>query len=708
MTPSPPLPPEVWDALPVEARALIQAMQLQIAALQAEVRSLKDRLDSNSRNSSRPPSSDPIHLKRQPPTTPSGKKRGGQPGHKRATRPLVPPEQLADTITCKPAACSGCGAPSTAPTPSRSAIRSPRSRPIRPVVIEYQLHRLTCPGCGVTTRGPLPEGVPAGSFGPRLRAMLSLLAAEFRLAKRPCNAWPGPCWAWTSRLGMVAKLERQTAIVLGPVDAELAEAVRSAPASHIDETPWRQANRKAWLWVGTGDAGDALPDRPGPQGRDGPGDPGRRPREGGHLRPVQCLWLGHQEAMVLGASAAGLPGDDRPGRRRLGGRVEALEAVRRPVLGLAPGGRGRAELGRLPAVGRVDPGASRRGVGPGCVVPERPDGGDVPPPAGTASAHSFAAWVVWRDRDPARYLGIGPRHRIAARLGSACGDRRVTDPEISAMAKLVDVASIASYFESLDDPRHTRNRKHLLVDIAVIAVCAILCGCDGPPPSIAGPSTATPGWLNTSPCPTASPHATASVALSSCSNPKPSNAAFWPGSATQSWPRRRPSSRSARGHRRQVLSRLARPGQGLGALHIVSAWATEQGIALGQVATRGQVQRDHRHPATSEADRLEGGPDHDRCDGLPEGDRPAGRHRGRRLCDRREGQPAEARRGDPDVLDRSPGGRPEEVQAPVARDARGRSTAASTSGRTIWRRCPGTSPAGRTGPGSRRSAARSG
>ena len=48
------------------------------------------------------------------------------------------------------------------------------------------------------------------------------------------------------------------------------------------------------------------------------------------------------------------------------------------------------------------------------------------------------------------------------------------------MAKLVDVGAIGSYFESLSDPRHTRNRKHLLADIAVIAVCGILCGCDGP------------------------------------------------------------------------------------------------------------------------------------------------------------------------------------------------------------------------------------
>ncbi len=45
------------------------------------------------------------------------------------------------------------------------------------------------------------------------------------------------------------------------------------------------------------------------------------------------------------------------------------------------------------------------------------------------------------------------------------------------MAELVDVGSIGSNFESLDDPRHMRNRRHLFADIAV---CGIFCGCDGP------------------------------------------------------------------------------------------------------------------------------------------------------------------------------------------------------------------------------------
>src|SRR3954451_21283456 len=46
--------------------------------------------------------------------------------------------------------------------------------------------------------------------------------------------------------------------------------------------------------------------------------------------------------------------------------------------------------------------------------------------------------------------------------------------------KLVNVESIASHFQSLSDPRHTRNRKHLLLDVVVISVCAMVCGSDGP------------------------------------------------------------------------------------------------------------------------------------------------------------------------------------------------------------------------------------
>ena len=44
----------------------------------------------------------------------------------------------------------------------------------------------------------------------------------------------------------------------------------------------------------------------------------------------------------------------------------------------------------------------------------------------------------------------------------------------------VNIETIGAHFDSLPDPRHTRNRKHLLLDIVVSAVCALICGCDGP------------------------------------------------------------------------------------------------------------------------------------------------------------------------------------------------------------------------------------
>src|SRR5215210_3144992 len=56
----------------------------------------------------------------------------------------------------------------------------------------------------------------------------------------------------------------------------------------------------------------------------------------------------------------------------------------------------------------------------------------------------------------------------------------LTQGRVCMAAKWVNVESIGSYFESLSDPRHERNRKHLLVDVTVIAVCGIVCGCDGP------------------------------------------------------------------------------------------------------------------------------------------------------------------------------------------------------------------------------------
>ena len=55
---------------------------------------------------------------------------------------------------------------------------------IKPIVTEYQRHRLTCPCCGETTCAELPLGVPQGQSGPRLMAFIALRMAYYRQSKR--------------------------------------------------------------------------------------------------------------------------------------------------------------------------------------------------------------------------------------------------------------------------------------------------------------------------------------------------------------------------------------------------------------------------------------------------------------------------------------------------------------------------------------------
>jgi transposase len=105
---TPPLPPELWEQIPPAVQALllmiIEGYERRITALEREVAELKEQVRRTSQNSSKPPSSDGPHVKRQPPKAPSGRKPGGQPGHPVHRRALVPLEQVQEVVVCKPRA----------------------------------------------------------------------------------------------------------------------------------------------------------------------------------------------------------------------------------------------------------------------------------------------------------------------------------------------------------------------------------------------------------------------------------------------------------------------------------------------------------------------------------------------------------------------------------------------------------------------------
>ena len=256
----PPLIPQhVWDSLSDEARVVIgpivEGLEQRVAGLERKVRDLTARLDQNSTNSSKPPSTDPIGVKRKPPTPPSRKRRGGQKGHPRRMRALVPPERVASVTDCKPTECRRCRRPLSGVDAEPRRHQVAELPPIEPEVHEYRLHRLCCPHCKTVTCGDLPDGVPRTSFGPRLHAALSVLTGAYRLSKRQVVQLGSDLLGLTISVGMISKLERITAEVLERPVAELAEAVKSAEAANIDETGWREAHLKAWLWVVVTSAG---------------------------------------------------------------------------------------------------------------------------------------------------------------------------------------------------------------------------------------------------------------------------------------------------------------------------------------------------------------------------------------------------------------------------------------------------------------------
>src|SRR5207244_12928317 len=142
-----------------------------------------------------------------------GKQGGGQPGHRRQQRLRVPADQVGQTIPCKRTTCRRCGRPLAGNDPNPMRHQVAELPVVVPDVVEYQLHRLTCPCCHTSTCGTLPPGVK-GHFGSRLEATLALLAGRYRLGLRPVMDLAADLWGLDISTGMVSKLRQRTADAL--------------------------------------------------------------------------------------------------------------------------------------------------------------------------------------------------------------------------------------------------------------------------------------------------------------------------------------------------------------------------------------------------------------------------------------------------------------------------------------------------------------
>lgn len=250
MATSPPLPSEIWERTPREAQEYILALEARVAALEASVQELRERLRQDSRTSSRPPSSDALHSQQQRPRRPpSGRRPGGQPGHRGQTRTLMPVDEVDVVVPLKPAFCARCHQPLAGEDPQPQRHQVFEIPPIRPVVTEYQVHQLSCPACGDVTQAPWPAGVPTGMYGPRTQAIAALCTGAYRLSKRVTQQVLNDLFGLPMSLGTLSTLEGTTTEAVAAPVAEARTYIQQQACAHLDETGWREGRQRAWLWV---------------------------------------------------------------------------------------------------------------------------------------------------------------------------------------------------------------------------------------------------------------------------------------------------------------------------------------------------------------------------------------------------------------------------------------------------------------------------
>src|SRR4030095_1269324 len=184
------------------------------------------------------------------PLRPRGqRRRGGQPGHLGQTRTLVPVDEVDEVVVLKPEQCSGCQAPLSGDDTSPLRHKVSEIPPPKPVITEYQWHQLVCPACGATTRAPWPDGVPRRTYGPRVQATVALCTGAYRLSKRTTQQALEEIFGIPMSVAPVSQLEQATtAVLVAPVEAARTYVHEQAVA-HLDETSWRQGDKRGWLWV---------------------------------------------------------------------------------------------------------------------------------------------------------------------------------------------------------------------------------------------------------------------------------------------------------------------------------------------------------------------------------------------------------------------------------------------------------------------------
>lgn len=244
-----------------ELEALVVAQAARIAQFEARVgeqdrliAELRQRLDANSRNSSKPPSSDgyrkPVAKKDRSLRRRSGRKPGGQKGHEGSHLERV--QRPDRRVVHEPEGpCAGCGrdlddAEELEGGESRQVFDIPEELALE--VIEHVAGLRRCAGCGRVNEGRFPDGVTGrAQYGTSLRALGVYLHVFQHIPYDRARQLIADMTGAEISTGTLKAWVDQAASGLSEFDEQLRSLLCKAAVVNFDETGARIAGRLGWI-----------------------------------------------------------------------------------------------------------------------------------------------------------------------------------------------------------------------------------------------------------------------------------------------------------------------------------------------------------------------------------------------------------------------------------------------------------------------------
>jgi transposase len=237
---------------------IVLTQQKLIEKLQEEVEKLKERQPSNSKTSSKPPSSDLIQKSetakvdnsKESESQPK-RKPGGQPGHIGKTRKGFGRVDRYEIST--PDSCEHCGSRELSDIIgySKQQVACLVDRPIE--VVEYQRAKCQCNECGAIVIGLVSPGiVPGQDLSIALQALLVWLGNYGHISYSKQQEFLRELGGIEIGIGTVQATNARVADSIKPAVEDLWKWAPLQANVHVDETPWCVKGVKEWLWTATG------------------------------------------------------------------------------------------------------------------------------------------------------------------------------------------------------------------------------------------------------------------------------------------------------------------------------------------------------------------------------------------------------------------------------------------------------------------------